>query len=78
MALVSDTGEYPLLEGDIGSTDGLRLDKHQYKNLTNEFIVEHSSAKHARCSRESYMVGRAGKVQPECRKTESSGKKSCR
>ena len=57
VALVNDTDEYPLLEGDIGSTDGLRLDKHKYKKVTNEFVVPHSSAKHAKASRESYMVG---------------------
>ncbi|MDD5218730.1 MAG: Ni/Fe hydrogenase subunit alpha [Candidatus Omnitrophica bacterium] len=57
IALVNDGNEYPLLEGDIGSTDGLRVKKENYKGVTNEFIVPHSSAKHTRASRESYMVG---------------------
>lgn len=57
VALVNDSNEYPLLEGYIGSSDGLRLDKHDYKKVTNEFVVPHSSAKHAKASRESYMVG---------------------
>jgi len=57
VALVSDTDEYPMLEGDIGSTDGLRLPKGEYRKVTNEFVVPHSSAKHAKWNRESYMVG---------------------
>lgn len=57
VALVSDNNEYPMLRGDIGSTDGVRLNKKEYKKATNEFIVPHSSAKHAKLSRESFMVG---------------------
>ncbi len=57
VALVSDDDEYPLLEGDIGSTDGVRKHKHKYKEITNEFVVPHSTAKHTKLSRESYMVG---------------------
>ena len=57
VGLVSDDGEYPLLTGDIGSTDGVRMNKKDYRNITNEFIVPHSSAKHTKLSRESYAVG---------------------
>jgi coenzyme F420-reducing hydrogenase alpha subunit len=57
VALVSDDEEYPLLEGNVGSSDGMVLPKAEYKNVTNEFIVPHSSAKHAKWNRESYMVG---------------------
>lgn len=57
VALVSDGPGYPLLEGDIGSTDGIRMDKNDYKKVTNEYMVHHSSAKRARLSRESYLVG---------------------
>jgi len=57
VALVSDNGEYPLLMGDIGSTDGVRMNKKDYRKITNEFVVPHSSAKHAKLSRESYAVG---------------------
>jgi coenzyme F420-reducing hydrogenase alpha subunit len=57
VALVSDNGEYPLLMGDIGSTDGVRVNKQNYREITNEFIVSHSSAKHTRLSRDSYAVG---------------------
>lgn len=57
VALVSDNGEYPFLEGDVGSTDGARLRKEQYKSVTNEYVVSHSSAKHCKFNRDSYMVG---------------------
>lgn len=57
VALVNDDDEYPLLMGDIGSTDGVRMHKKDYRKITNEYIVPHSSAKHTRLSRESYAVG---------------------
>jgi coenzyme F420-reducing hydrogenase alpha subunit len=57
VGLVSDDAEYPLLMGDIGSTDGVRLQKGDYKKSTNEFIVPHSTAKHSKFNRESYAVG---------------------
>ena len=57
VSLVNDDSEYPLLMGDIGSTDGVRMHKSDYKKITNEFIVAHSSAKHTKLSRSSYAVG---------------------
>ena len=74
VGLVSDDGEYPMLMGDIGSTDGVRLKKKDYKKATNEFIVPHSSAKHTKLSRDSYAVGalarfnlNAGKLRKEAK-----------
>jgi len=57
VALVNDEGEYPLLYGDIGSTDGYRVSKYEYKNVTNEFIVPYASAKRTKWHRDSYAVG---------------------
>ena len=57
VALVNDGDEYPTLEGDLGSSDGLRMDKKDYRKITNEFVMPHSSAKHAKASRQSYMTG---------------------
>lgn len=57
VALVSDDDEYPLLLGDVGSTDGVRKAKEDYLSITNEYLVPHSSAKHAKLSRSSYAVG---------------------
>jgi len=57
VGLVNDSGEYPMLSGSLGSTDGLRLGKRDYRKLTNEFVVSHSSAKHTKATRQSYAVG---------------------
>jgi coenzyme F420-reducing hydrogenase alpha subunit len=57
VALVSDDGEYPLLSGEVGSTEGVRVHKKAYERVANEFVVPHSSAKHTRLTRESYAVG---------------------
>jgi coenzyme F420-reducing hydrogenase alpha subunit len=57
VALINDEDEYPLLYGDIGSTDGYRVNKYEYKNVTNEFIVPYATAKRTRWHRESYAVG---------------------
>ncbi len=76
VALVNDTDEYAMLEGDIGSTDGLRMDKHDYRKITNEFIVQHSSAKHAKASRASYMVGALGRFNLNHQKLHPKAKKA--
>ncbi len=57
VALVNDSPDYPLLYGDIGSSDGKRVRKKDFRSVTNEFMVEHSSAKFARFARDSYAVG---------------------
>ncbi len=54
---MSENEEYPLLSGNLGSTDSVRAPRNEYKRITNEFIVPHSTAKHTRLSRESYAVG---------------------
>ena len=56
IGLVSDD-EYALYEGDIGSTDTGRVDKHEYRAMTNEYVVPHSTAKYTKHNRESYAVG---------------------
>lgn len=57
VALVSDDAEYPMLIGDIGSTDGKRVSKKDYRASTNEFVDPRSSAKFTKWSRESVFVG---------------------
>ncbi len=57
VALVNDSPDYPLLSGDIGSSDGKRVHKKNYRSVANEFMVEHSSAKFAKFTRDSYAVG---------------------
>jgi coenzyme F420-reducing hydrogenase alpha subunit len=49
--------EYAFIDGQLRSSDGGSWPASEYRLLTNEYIVPHSSAKHARHLRESYMVG---------------------
>jgi coenzyme F420-reducing hydrogenase alpha subunit len=39
------------------TSDGDKVDEHDYKEIIHESIVEHSSAKHVKNKRESLMVG---------------------
>jgi coenzyme F420-reducing hydrogenase alpha subunit len=76
VALVNDTDEYPLLSGEIGSTDGLKLNKKDYLKLTNEFMVPLSSAKHTKASRSSYMVGALARLNLNFNKLNLKAKKA--
>ncbi|PKM99048.1 MAG: Ni/Fe hydrogenase subunit alpha [Elusimicrobia bacterium HGW-Elusimicrobia-3] len=74
VALVSDDGEYPLLNGDIGSTEGKRVSYKEYRASTNEFIDPRSSAKFTKWSGDSVFVGalarfnlNADKLHPEAK-----------
>ncbi len=49
--------EYCFIDGVIASTDGGTWPIEDYRSVTNETIVPHSSAKHTANQRESYMVG---------------------
>jgi len=49
--------EYCFIDGVIASTDGGTWDISEYRQVTNEQIVPHSSAKHTKNQRQSYMVG---------------------
>jgi coenzyme F420-reducing hydrogenase alpha subunit len=49
--------EYAFIDGDIVSSDGGVLPAERYREVTNEFLVPHSSAKHTKFQRSSYMVG---------------------
>lgn len=55
--------EYALYEGDIFSSDtGQHISAADYRHVTNEFTVPHSTAKWSRWNRESYMVGALARV----------------
>jgi sulfhydrogenase subunit alpha len=49
--------EYALYDGDISSTDTGRVSDSEYRKMTNEFVVPHSTSKHCKVNRSSYMVG---------------------
>ena len=49
--------EYAFIDGTITTTDGASYPVSDYRKVTNEHLVQHSSAKHCKHKRESYMVG---------------------
>ncbi len=49
--------EYAFIDGQIVTTDGFTYEIPQYRQVTNETCVPHSTAKHCKHNRESYMVG---------------------
>lgn len=51
------SGEYCFVDGNIASSDGGAWPVTQYRSLVNEYQITHSTAKHARHQRPSYMVG---------------------
>jgi len=55
--------EYALYDGEVYSSDtGETAPASDYRSITNEFTVPHSTAKWARWHRESYMVGALARV----------------
>ncbi len=49
--------EYAFYDGQIYSSDTGSTDVEKYHEMTNEFVVPHSTSKHCRHARESFMVG---------------------
>ena len=52
-----DDGSYPFLGGDLISSDGVRKDEVEYLAMTNEYIVDNSTSKLCKLSRDSFAVG---------------------
>jgi sulfhydrogenase subunit alpha len=49
--------EYAFIDGVVATTDGFTYALPDYRKVTNEYCVPHSTAKRAKHNRESYMVG---------------------
>jgi sulfhydrogenase subunit alpha len=49
--------EYAFIDGVVATTDGFSYELPDYRKVTNEYCVPHSTAKHTKHNRESYMVG---------------------
>lgn len=56
LALHNDN-EYCFIDGLITNTDGGSWMVEHYRDVTNEYLVTHSTAKHSRNQRQSFMVG---------------------
>lgn len=54
---VYNENEYGLYDGQIFTSDAGTFPVEDYLAVTNEFIVPHSTSKHAKFNRSSYMVG---------------------
>ncbi len=54
---IYDDNEYGLYDGVICSSDTGLIPVDNYLEVTNEYIVSHSTSKHAKFNRSSYMVG---------------------
>jgi sulfhydrogenase subunit alpha len=67
--------EYALYDGVIASTDGGKYPKEDYLSITNETIVDHSTAKHCRHKRSSYMVGALARVNNNAAQLSPTAKK---
>ncbi len=52
-----DEGQYPFVGGDLLSSDGIRMGEDEYLAMTNEYMVDTSTSKLCRLSRESLSVG---------------------
>jgi len=50
-------GNYPFIGGDLISSDGVLKPEDEYRAMTNEYLVDHSTSKFAKLSRESFAVG---------------------
>jgi sulfhydrogenase subunit alpha len=49
--------EYAFIDGVVATTDGFNYPLPDYRQVTNEYCVPHSTAKHTKHNRDSYMVG---------------------
>jgi coenzyme F420-reducing hydrogenase alpha subunit len=49
--------EYAYIDGRIATSDGFSYELPEYRKVTNEYLVPHSTAKYTKHNRESYMVG---------------------
>jgi len=78
ISLGGGNGEFPLYDGQICSSDtGLTPDKN-YRKMTNERVVPHSTAKHAAANRESYMVGALARCNNNQKKFNATAKKAAK
>lgn len=50
-------GNYPWIGGDLVSTDGVVKPEDEYLAMTNEYIVDFSTSKHTKLSRQSFAAG---------------------
>ena len=53
---------YPFYQGDLHSSEGRTIPAADYRAAIREYVVPHSTAKHAKWNRPEYMVGALARV----------------
>jgi coenzyme F420-reducing hydrogenase alpha subunit len=56
------TDHYPFIGGGLVSSDGVARSEEDYRLMTNEYMVDHSTSKWSRLSRPSFAVGALARV----------------
>ena len=75
---LSTDEEYALYDGYINSTDtGIVYDNKEYKSIMQEYVVSHSTAKHAKHNRDSYMVGALARFNLNSKLLNKNAKEIC-
>jgi len=59
---LKDSKLYALYDGQIYSNEGESVGADQYQEVIQEYVVRHSTAKHARWHRPEYMVGALARI----------------
>jgi len=72
---LKNSERYAINEGDIYSSDTGITSYKNYREMTNEYVVSHSTAKHAKHSRSSFMVGALARVNNNYEQLLPSAKK---
>jgi len=65
---------YSFLGGDIVSSEGHAVEASRYREALEEYVVPHSTAKHVRWHRESYLVGALARVNNNWRQLRPQAK----
>ncbi len=68
---LTSPNEYALYDGDIASTDTSAAPAKEYLTYTNEYVVPQSTAKWAKHTRDSYMVGALARLNLNYKKLSS-------
>ena len=65
---------YSFLGGDIVSSEGHAVEASRYREALKEYVVPHSTAKHVRWHRESYLVGALARLNNNWRQLRPEAK----
>jgi len=78
VALKGSKGRYPWIGGDLVSTDGVKNREDDYRAMTNEYVVDFSTSKFTRLSRESMAVGALARVNNNFKFLKKDARKAAR